>query len=359
MKFKFKGGTDPDIKDRRSKFFWFMKIFRWRAAMNRVKPIVLVVLFLGVCQFNLFSLITSRVEGTVVDKDTGAPIEGVTITLHTRTPGGSYVRLGQRDTLTDKKGYFKFKINPKLTVFYFIECSKRGYVSFPPIYYLEYGKNEYYADLLQMFRVQEGEVKHLRVELEKGGTLKGTFYKKDLSGISPFSHASGLLIRESVPDMERLRDEGYFIVAHVEADENGKFVIEGIEPFDQYSITIFPFVYISQEIENIVVRKNQVEEIEYTFDMTDQTGIEGIVTVNGKSPLSGQISIIGLSEGPARTFGAGTTFIRDGGKYSYKGLPPGKYRLIIGGTEVNRNSFRKELYIELVQNETKVLNINI
>jgi hypothetical protein len=327
--------------------------------MNKIKPFVFVVLFLGIFQFNLFSLLTSRVEGTVVDKDTGAPIEGVTITLHTRTPGGSYVRLGQRDTLTDKRGYFKFKINPKLTVFYFIECSKRGYVSFPPIYYLEYGKDEYYADLLQMFQVQEGEIKHLRVELEKGGTLKGTFYKKDLSGISPFSHASGLLIRESVPDMERLRDERSFIIFHIEADENGKFMIEGIEPFDQYSIRIFPRVYVSQEIENIVVRKNQVEEIEYTFDMTDQTGIEGSVKVNGQPPQLGHIYILNLTQESLKTFGGATTRIENDGHFVYKGMPPGKYRLTASGFDKDRNRFSGEYFVEISANQTKVININL
>lgn len=327
--------------------------------MNKLRSFILIFLFLGMFQMSLLSKIDSRVEGMVVDRDTGLPIEGAKITLHTRTPGGGYVRLGQRDTLTDKKGFFKFEINPKLTVFYFVECSKNGYISFPPNYYLEYGKNEYYAELLQMFQVQEGQIKHLRIGMEKGGTLKGTFYKKDLSGISPFSFASGLLTRESVPGKERFRDDGYFIIAHVEADAHGKFIIEGIEPFDQYSITIFPGVYIPQEIENVVVRKNQIEEIEYTFDMTDQTGIEGTVTISEQPPQLGHIYILNLTQESIETFGGATTRINDDGHFSYKGMPPGKYQLTASGFDKDNNKFLKEYIVEISANQTKTINMNL
>ena len=51
--------------------------------MKTIKRFILFFWVMGIVHVNLFSLITSRVEGIVVDEETGSPINNALVSLYT------------------------------------------------------------------------------------------------------------------------------------------------------------------------------------------------------------------------------------------------------------------------------------
>jgi hypothetical protein len=147
----------------------------------RLAIIIFSIFIIIIWNSNVFARISSRIEGTVTDKDTGEPIPKAWVLLY-RVEKGI-----EETTQTNDKGYFKFEGPP---IFpnreYFIRCTATGYAQYIPGYYLEYVKPEYFDEIIHPFLLEEGQIKHVQIRLEKGGSLKGILYIKDASGILPF-----------------------------------------------------------------------------------------------------------------------------------------------------------------------------
>ena len=353
--------------------------------MNRVKPIILVVLFLGICQFNLFSLITSRVEGTVVDKDTGAPIEGVKVVLRLRSG-----KLGDLvgETMTNKKGYFKFD-DIRGNYEYYLLCFKKGYIPFLPEYYRQWIKDEYFEEIYRVFKLDEGQIKHIKIKMEKGGILKARFYKKEASGVSIYKNISFSLERKREPNEVFFIDLDTFFVLSVEIDnigdiaptvfihpnktgefeikgftvevtQPGEYVVYGLEPLYDYNITFSEDGYRIPVIRDISIEKNEVTNIEYTVDLTNKTGIQGGITISGIPPRDGSIALDSLDPDTPDLYWSCRSELDKDGKYSCLGLLPGKYKMeiyVIAQSPPDHD-IRKDIIVEIEEGKTKILNLN-
>lgn len=171
-----------------------------------MKKLCLTVLILSIFVFitwnsSVFARISSRIKGIVTDKDTGDPIPKAWVLLY-RVDKGIV-----KSTQTDDKGYFRFGRPP---VFagkeYFMRCTAPGYAQYIPEYYAEYVKPEYFDEIFRPFRIEEGQIKHIRINLEKGGSLKGVLFKKDSTGISPFKGVTVFLRKKKKPNEYFLKD---------------------------------------------------------------------------------------------------------------------------------------------------------
>ncbi len=332
-----------------------MKVMKW---------LVLMSLVAGFSQWPLFPKISSRVQGKVIDKDTKQPIQGAKVQLIYLTSGTTQrLREQDQETLTDQNGKFKFDVRYYLTgTDFYLQCEKKGYISLIPDYYFGYFIKEKFQEMTGVFTLQEGQVKHFAIELGKGGGLKGTIYKKEASGISPFSDLSGNLERRNNPDATLLKDykHGYNI-APIYTDENGKFEIEGIEPYDDYSLVFFPGKRVLEVIQPVKIVKNINENIEYIIDLTDQTGIEGVIKIGQDFAQHGfvvmiknETAITSLTQNDMCS-----DQIYDQGCYSCKGLNPGRYLLKVNVESKDGVSRIEEFVVDIISGTTKVFNINL
>lgn len=335
--------------------------------MRAIKLLILVVFIVVLFQANMDAKISSRVEGVVTDKDTGIPIEGAKVTLHIGYMRTDYFVTNREiewETVTNSKGYFRFNIGIPLTRVneFYVQCSKKDYIPSIPELYKAYSKPEFVKENFRVFKLNEGQIKHLKIELEKGGILKGKIFKKEPSGITPLSYAGGFLKRKSNPDEKRLEEaiSGYKI-EHIDADEKGEFEIHSIEPYDNYYITFVLNGYPLIDVSDIKVNKYTTEMVEIILDLTDQTGIEGIITVGALPAKSGYIYIIRdvpisqLKKNDISSFDIYENNIN--GKYSCKGLNPGVYRMSVHVSNGNVR-YDKDFIIEIEKGITKVFNID-
>jgi len=328
--------------------------------MRHAKTIILVIVLMAILQGNLFSLITSRIEGVVVDADTEEIISDAKVSLYITDVHGDFFNFFKFHTESSKEGTFSFELKNlvKPNVGYYIQCKKDGYISLIPEYYFTYGKKEVYAEMLQVFQMEEGQVKHLKVRLSKGGILKGKFLKKDSSGITPLEYVAASLYRKTNPNERYLKEEksGYKI-AQMEVDEKGEFEIKGIEPFGNYNILISQNGYVSHIIEGIVIVLNNVSTIKETVDVSNQTGIHGSIRIKNVNPDSGIVFLI--RDNPDKNLSYKDlcqSFVDKDGYYSCRGLNPGVYRLKF---RVYKNGieFKKEIVVYLEKGILKTTDI--
>jgi hypothetical protein len=332
-----------------------MKVMKW---------LVIIILVAGFFQWPLFPKISSRVQGKVIDKDTKQPIQGAKVQLIYLWAGSTKrIREPDQETLTDQKGKFKFDVKylRGLADFY-LKCEKKGYISLIPSYYERYGKDEKFLEITKLFTLEEGQIKHFAIELEKGGGIKGTIYKKEASGISPFSDISGFIGRNTNPDVNFLKDDAdCYDIAHIKADENGKFEIDGIEPYDDYYIIFLKNGYKIPDIKGIKIEKNITESFEYVIDLTDQTGIEGYIKIGQDFASYGLVWMYKYNpyKTPLTENDSGVCNVSKNGYYFCKGLNPGTYILRISIHTEDGLKKTGEYMVEIISGSTKLFNINL
>jgi hypothetical protein len=319
----------------------------------RVKIFLLILLAVGLFPGILFPGISSRVEGIVSDKDTDLPIAGVEVTL-ILDHGFETMEWKAK---TDKNGYFRFD-NQVYARGYYLQCYKRGYIPFLPEYYQSV-KKELFRKVYQTFNLKEGQIKHVRIKLEKGGTLKGVLYKKDLSGVSVFKNKSMFLGRKRSSD-EHLFPEHVTELGNIEVvtNERGEFEIDGLESSDEYFIEFLSFGYIYPTFRNIKIKKNEVTNIDFTVDLSNQTGVKGVIKINGEIPHLGNVTMTPITPGNSNLLWVCLSAINENGEYSCQGLPPGKYRMEILFYYDEDSEMKKELIVIIEQGRTKTINFD-
>jgi hypothetical protein len=322
-------------------------------SIKKICYLVLIFLFLIVgSDFHIFALITSRVEGIVTDIDTGLAIADVEV--HLVLDYGIEPRKWR--TKTDRNGYFKFD-HQIYADGYYIQCYKKGYIPFLPEYYRSV-KDELFAKIFRVFDLKEGQIKHIRIKLERGGTLKGVLYKKELSGVTIFKNVSMFLGRKKDADE-------YVFPGHVKelgnievkTNEKGEFEMTGLEPSDEYFIEFLEIGYRYPTFRNIKIRKNEVTNIDFTVDFTDQTGIKGVIKINGEIPQIGSVYLKIITNNNSDLLWSCRSYINDIGEYSCFGLLPGKYEMDIN-LYYSEGKVTKRLIVEIEQGKTKTLDLN-
>jgi len=325
--------------------------------MKRVTLLLVFLLVWGSCQVNLVPLISSRVDGTVLDKETRQPIAGAKVELIIGPGTGVSMELS-RETVTNAKGYFRFDLSFKVPVTAYFKCEKEGYIPLIPEYYLMHAKEELFDKVVNLFEIHQGKIKRSIITLEKGGTLKGKVFKRDANGISPFSNLRGLLLRSTNPDANLLLDESYYIIAHTGTDTNGEFEIKGIEPYNAYYLKFSPIGYPREEIRGISISQNENPVLEYIIDLTNQTGIKGTVFLGQKPVDLGEITIRNMSKKVLENKDIGLYIFNKDGTYQFFGVNSGRYEVVVNDSDLGK-SYEKRLEVDIVQGETKVLNITL
>jgi len=337
------------------------------------KRIVLLgLIFVFILSLNLSAFTSSKVEGIVVDEDTGEPIEGANVYLRAAFPKYLTVKHEMEwETSTDSEGYFKFDIKQnlkRLHLICYIQVKKRGYIPFIPKYYFKYLKKKAKADVFRVFEISEGVIKHVRIKLKRGGIIKGKFKAKDSEGIFPLSNFGLFLRRKTNPCPEILRDEksSDYTIAFLHMDENGYVEINGVKSYDDYYMEFVFGGYSAKYIKNISVNKGEVVNIEKTIDLTDPTGVKGEVTVNSEKVYYIFLYIwpSNLKEIEEKKNNTCYFQIKRDNKFFCKGLDPGMYNLRIAVEIKNRGAngakkYIKKLTIRIEEGITKKLNINL
>ncbi|MCX6580273.1 MAG: hypothetical protein NT166_08815 [Candidatus Aminicenantes bacterium] len=331
-----------------------MKVMKW---------FVIISLVAGFFQLPLYPKISSRVQGKVIDKDTKQPIQGAKVELiYLWANNYSREMNWDKEILTDKNGKFKFDLQfsfyPISKFAFYLQCENKGYISLIPPIYFKYRKDEKFPEVAGVFTLEEGQIKHFAIELEKGGGLKGTIYKKEASGISPYSYIGGYLKRITNPDVNVLREDEYgYNIADIDTDEKGKFEIEGIEPYDDYSIKLLLNGYPAEIIQHIKIEKNVTENMEHVIDLTDPTGMEGLIKIGQTIPENGEVRMQKISGTSLAYTDIGYCRLSKDGSYSCRGLNPGTYRVYVAAYDSEKHE--KEFTVEIVEGTTKVFNINL
>jgi hypothetical protein len=321
--------------------------------MRFIKLLILIIFITGLFQMNISAKISSRIEGIVSDKDTGQPIEGVSVILYCSDNGLNH--FFDWETKTDESGYFRFEIEDIAGTFY-VQCNKAGYVPFLPDYYRKNIKPEYIEEVFRLFNLKEGQIKHLKIELERGGTLTGKFYVKDSSGTYVLTNSGVFLNRLRDVDDTHLRDTKIFEILYNDVHNNGEMIINGLEPSDNYYMKIISDGYYSQTIEDISIVKNEANNISFTLDCIGKASVKGFLTINGEMVYSGSVNIANPEKDKFGRYNFCAYPLKNEKFFTLNAIPPGKYRLSGGGVIKGNIMKDKELYIELKAGETKTYN---
>lgn len=320
--------------------------------IRTIKNVILLILFVG-SSFQLFSSISSRVQGTVIDKETKLPLERVSVELIELSAEG-YFQMNNWQALTDKSGKFSFDVEPYICDRYYLMCSKDGYIPKFRKNFRGSVEQSKLAEVLQVFKLKEGRIIVLNIVLEKGAVLKGKLLKKMQSGISLGQNISGILtIRRDENhsylkkyDIEELNE---YLVDGFDTNDKGEFEIKGIEN-GTYDIFISNDDYKDHYIKNIQIAKGEIKSLEQTLDYSIQNEVKGIVKRNGERLTSGSIYFfIYRPDGSKESCGSQ---IQPNGFYSCKGLLPGKYKVIISTVGDDRETKKESFEIDILSGVT-------
>ncbi len=331
-----------------------------------MKNLRLAVLILSIFVFitlypSMFAKISSRIEGTVTDKDTGNPIPKAWVLLY-RVDKGIV-----KSTQTNSKGYFRYETPP---VFpgkrYYIRCTAPGYAQYIPEYYFDAVPPEYFDEIFKPFLLEEGQIKHIRINLEKGGDLKGVLFVKDASGISPFKDVTVFLRKKKKPNEYFLMDTNdneRFRLGYTKTDESGCFIFHELEPSedsitDEYSIEFDKEGYYLPFIRGIKIKKGEENHMEYTFDFSDPLELKGKITINGEPATNGELILNSqlLKNSEKKIFI--NSYLDKNGNYSFNGILPGLYSLYILCFESHEKIVEEKRLIEIEEGKSKVLDMN-
>ncbi len=322
-------------------------------------------------QGELFPRVTCRIEGTVEDMDTKEPIAGAVVRLFsTSEPNDKWLQVQ-----TDRNGCFIFDDRYILPGEYYVQCYSKGYVPFLPDYYQACLSEEKFRELSRVFVIKEGEIKHIRLKLEKGGTLKGVFLKKTKEGTSNFKNLLFLLekgnftqdelkglsfCKKGAPVLSLSADdacEGSKDGLFFQVSSSGEFTIQGLEAGDDYFFVFNPDGYRQTELDGVAVEKGKIKVVDHTIDLTDPTGIQGVIRVGGRIPESGTVYLFPEDMSEYKRFTECKSEMDPEGRYSCLCLDPGLYNMKIYITNKGEMA-KKRMVVEIEAGITKQLNLD-
>jgi hypothetical protein len=116
------------------------------------------------------------------------------------------------------------------------------------------------------------------------------------------------------------------------------------------SVEIWPLGYPLKSFENILLQSGETTTIDYILDFTQGQVLHGFIKdKSSKEPINN--SELVLSD-PVTRLIAATTFTDKNGEFLIGGIEPGKYKLRIEYSGINKEIDHKEI-IEIKQNEKK------
>lgn len=318
--------------------------------MKLFKFFILVVFIIPSLQFNLFSTITSRVEGFVTDEETGEPLKDSTVFLFTCNLISKYIEFySDKSLMADSKGYFKFDdLNEG---YYFLSVFKKDYSAIGPIYVHNEDDLEFVArrdiypqnSKIDKFFLKQGQIKHFKIKLKKEACLELVVLQKTSEGISDFWNDVDFSINHP----------GF--IDPITAEHCNKFIFHFMKE-GKLDIKIKPIGYISKEYREIEITSGENKRIEYVADFTKGQSLKIIIKYREtKKPMKlVNVYLVKFDE-PGKNFNA-TVFTNDTGEAWFGGFEPGTFYLLISSHGVNTGKkFKFEDNIKIKPNEKKEL----
>jgi len=308
------------------------------------KTVLLIFLLLCLFQLNLISLITSRIEGTVLDIDTGLPVVGAKVALFKYGTVLKDLCDQISSGRSNMEGYFKFD-NLKMGE-YSLLIFKEGYAPTAPIHVL---KKYLSADLgphfkageLTPFYLKEGEVKHFKINLKKEAVLNVTVYKKTPTENGILNEDATIIILDKESNSET------FDI--FKGTYRSQYLKEGF-----YKVSIYISGFPEKIYDNIELKRETSTDIDYTFDFSKGQVIHGLVSDKASKIRLPYTDVIVKKVDENFSVGGSTN---EFGEFWIGGLKPGAYFL-----KINRTIFKKvdyKTYFKINENEIKELKVEI
>ncbi len=304
--------------------------------MKRVKFLVFLIVSSALLQVNLSALISSRVEGKVIDKSTGLPIEGADVVLLFGQYSGSHLSTETAGvTKSDKKGMFKFDGIEENS--YYLAVFKKGYTYYGPFWRTILGGFNMFlydqgmrndledavkenlidkADVniveIDIFKVKQGEIKHFVINLEKESILDLKILRKTPAGIE-----------NTIDSQVRIYHNKY--IEALGADSVAK--LEGLKD-GIIAIECYPKGYPKQVYKNIKIEKGKTTTVEKILDFTSGQVLHGFVKHKdtGRPIMAVSIYISRIVNGK-KEYEVEDLHTDQNGEFWIGGFEPGKYSL--------------------------------
>lgn len=259
--------------------------------MKQIKILVLVGLIFGFFQAHLFSTIPCRIEGVVIDKDTGLPLVGAKVVLFYCPVGAQNFSFSYPDNKsisinvddpdymalrTDSKGFFRYEDRKEGE--YFLCVFKPGYASYGQIRearLIEMAEG-YDMDVMpkgsiaasfvkERFFLKERKNKHFCIEMEKGSVLEVKILRKISAGIEEVQITR---MRGLIRIRKEGESEGFYIYSNRE---------DGLPACVPFLVHVDIGGYPAQTY-RVILEKWQTTTVTHTMDFTVGQVIYGVVS---------------------------------------------------------------------------------
>jgi len=271
---------------------------------------------------------------------------------------------------TDSKGYFIF--DDLLESEYFLVVLKDGYAAVGPFFYkkpgyFEENNGRSLASQIERFYLEEGQIKHLKIKMEKEAILKVRVLRKTFSGVEPIDAFKVKILHPGFAEkFEELIDLDQPIITDTAILEKlNKYYKKKYTPTEDgfqtlyfkkglVSLTIEPNGYPPKTFENIQLEKGKTELFEYIVDFTKPPVVYGTI-INKETGKPFHVVYIDLEkqDEPNRYFSM--EYYSHDGKYWLGGMEPGKYELSFSSYAGNKD-FEYEVFLNITS--TSMIEIN-
>jgi len=318
----------------------------------KIKTVLLIFLLLCLFRANLVSLITSRIEGTVLDGENEVPIPKAKIALFKciLTDIGISCEMINH-TETNNNGNFKF--DDILQGEYFLSVFKEGYGAFGPLfnYYKIFVSLSYSGsmgsdvctknpDEIKRFNIKEGQIKHFIIKMEKEAILKVNIKQLLPKGIE----ISPIALNRIIVEHNDFLDKETVFISNFPSYYQSLYFRKGMA-----SVEIWPLGYPLKRFDNILLQSGETTTIDYILDFTQGQVLHGFIKdKSSKEPL--ELVEVFLSN-PVIDRIAAKTLTDKEGEFLIGGIEPGKYNLWISYSRTKE--IDHEEIIEIKQNEKK------
>lgn len=323
--------------------------------MKGIKFFVLVIFVLSLLQFNLYSLITSRVEGTVIDADTGEIIKNARVVLYGFNQNAALKDAwGKINRVkTNDKGYFRF--DDLIKGKYLFCIYREGYAFFGPEF--EYKTNDSLGSLMSEldgaifenadgFYLKEGQIKHFKIKMEKEAILEIKLLIKTPNGTYPVEKEKSCFVVELI-----ISDSNILYISEDQFSyDNGISRLKNLLGGKMIRLKIVPTEYGYPEKDfELSLEKAKTTRVEYILDFTIGQVVHGFIRgkETGKPLENFSIDIAKINR---KVISAVTD---KNGEFWMGGLEPGKNRVFIFSGLYN---IRDKFYITIQPNEKIELN---